>query len=112
MTEPLPKASLDQLFHDFQTGNVQVRAVTPELDDIPAMLHQVASRLTLTAFAMAMTVATAIALPTRVDDYLRIGLSLFTTVCATVGWLVLFAWHWVGRGKPLRVTPLLRFLRR
>ena len=29
-----------------------------------------------------------------------------------IAWIILLVWHWFGRGKPMRVTPLLRFIRR
>jgi hypothetical protein len=31
---------------------------------------------------------------------------------AVASWTSLFAWHWFGAGKPVRVTPLPRFSRR
>jgi hypothetical protein len=31
---------------------------------------------------------------------------------AVASWTALFVWHWSGAGKPVRVTPLLRFFRR
>jgi len=33
-------------------------------------------------------------------------------LAATGSWTALLAWHWLGRGKPMRLTPLLRFFRR
>jgi hypothetical protein len=29
-----------------------------------------------------------------------------------IGWTSLFAWHWLGRGKPMRLAPLVKFFRR
>ena len=40
---------------------------------------------------------------------LKLGF-LVTATAAVLGWCALFAWHLVGRGKPMRVTPLMRFL--
>jgi hypothetical protein len=31
---------------------------------------------------------------------------------AVAGWTALLAWHWLGRGKPLRLAPLVKFFRR
>jgi hypothetical protein len=31
---------------------------------------------------------------------------------AVAGWTTLLAWHWLGRGKPLRLAPLVKFFRR
>jgi hypothetical protein len=33
-------------------------------------------------------------------------------LAAVASWTALFVWHWFGAGKPVRVTPLLRFFRR
>jgi hypothetical protein len=33
-------------------------------------------------------------------------------IAATASWGTLLAWHWFGHGRPLRLTPLLRFFRR
>lgn len=103
---------VDQLFHDFETGNIQIRAVTPELDDIPRMMHHSASRNALALFAASMTLATAIVLPDHASQWVKVVIAVVSGISATVSWLVLLGWHWVGRGKPVRVTPLLRFLRR
>ena len=37
---------------------------------------------------------------------------VFPSVAAVTGWTTLLAWHWFGQGKPMRLTPLLRFFRR
>jgi hypothetical protein len=39
-------------------------------------------------------------------------LAAVLAVCAVVSWTALFVWHWFGRGKPMKVTPLLRLFRR
>ena len=105
-------AQLDQILHDVETGNVQVRAVTPELDEIPALLHQLAGRVTLAFFALALTLATAVIFPDPGAGALRIVLCILCGLGAAAAWTVLFWWHVVGRGKPLRLAPLLRFFRR
>jgi ubiquinone biosynthesis protein len=103
---------IDQLMHDFETGHVMVRAVTPELDEVPLRLHALGGRLSLAAFASATTVATAIAMPETAASTPRMVTAAVLALSAIAGWISLFVWHWFGSGKPLRVTPFLRFFRR
>ena len=103
---------IDQLMHDFETGNIMVRAVTPQLDDVPRRLHALGGRLTLAAFASATTIATAIAMPETTASTPRMLTAAVLAIAATASWGTLFAWHWFGHGRPLRLTPLLRFFRR
>ena len=103
---------VDQLMHDFETGNIMVRAVTPELDDLPRRMHALGGRLTLAAFAASTTVATAIAVPETTESTPRMILAAVLALCAVISWTSLFVWHWFGRGKPMKVTPLLRLFRR
>jgi ubiquinone biosynthesis protein len=103
---------VDQLLHDFETGNIMVRAVTPELDDVPARLHALGGRLSLAAFASATTIATAIAVPETTASTPRMITAVILALSAVTSWTSLAVWHWFGRGKPMRVTPLLRFFRR
>ena len=103
---------VDQLMHDFETGNIMVRAVTPELDDVPRRLHALGGRLTLSAFAASTTVATAIAVPETTESTPRMIVAAVLALCAVISWTSLFVWHWFGRGKPMKVTPLLRLFRR
>ena len=111
MLRTLP-GQVDQLLHDFETGNLMVRAVTPELDEIPPRLHALGGRLSLAAFASATTIATAIVLPASAESLpSRVAASVLG-VAAAVGWLWLLAWHWLGRGKPVRLAPLMKFFRR
>jgi ubiquinone biosynthesis protein len=103
---------IDQLMHDFETGNIMVRAVTPELDDLPKRLHALGGRLTLAAFASATTIATAIAVPESTESTPRLVTAAVLAFSAVTGWVTLLAWHWFGQGRPMRLTPLLRFFRR
>jgi ubiquinone biosynthesis protein len=102
---------VDQLLHDFETGNLQVRAVTPQLDALPSTLHQAASRLSLSMFATAMAVCAALLFPTELGDTARLVLSLALALTSAVAWNISLGWHFV-RGRPLRITPLLRLFRR
>ena len=103
---------VDQLLHDFETGNIMVRAVTPKLDEVPRRLHALSGRLTLAAFASATTIATAIAVPEDTASKLRMVTAAVLALAAIVSWGALFVWHLFGGGKPLKVKPLLRYFRR
>jgi ubiquinone biosynthesis protein len=103
---------IDQLMHDFETGNIMVRAVTPELDQAPRYLHALGGKLSLAAFASATTIATAIVVPETVASTPRMVTAVALGAAAVVGWGSLFVWHWFGRGKPVKITPLLRVFRR
>ena len=105
-------AQLDQVLHDVETGNLQIRAVTPALDEVPALLHQMSGRIGLTAFAFAMTLSTAVVVAGADTGWVRVALAVACGLTAAGAWTLLFWWHVVGRGKPLRVAPLLRFFRR
>ncbi len=105
-------AQLDQVLHDVETGSLQIRAVTPELDEVPALLHQLAGRLGLTAFAFAMTLSAAIVLPPAEPHWARTVLFVACVLVAAGAWSLLFWWHVVGRGKPLRLAPFFRLFRR
>ncbi len=105
-------AQLDQVLHDVETGNLQVRAVTPALDEMPALLHQMPGRIGLAAFAVAMSLCAAILLPERDPHWARVALAVACALTAAGAWTVLFWWQVVGRGKPLRLGPILRLLRR
>src|SRR5690606_31217147 len=94
---------LDQLLHDFETGNIRVRAVTPELDDLPRLVHQAAGKLGLSLFATATTLAAAITAPTLPAPSFAAALpSVFLALVSTGAWLTLLGWQLLGRGKPLR----------
>jgi ubiquinone biosynthesis protein len=101
-----------QLLHDLETGNLQVRAVTPELDALPALLHQAAGRMALALFASVMTLCTALVLPEHTPHWSQLALSVVLGLSAAGAWSVSFWWHVVGRGKPLKLGPLIRLFRR
>lgn len=101
-----------QLMHDLETGNLQVRAMTPELDALPALLHQASGRLALALFALAMTVCTALVLPDHAPHWSQVALAVVLGLTAAGAWSISFWWHVVGRGKPVRLAPLIRLFRR
>jgi ubiquinone biosynthesis protein len=103
---------VDQLLHDLETGNLQVRAVTPELDEVPRLLHALGGRVSLAAFAASATIATAIAVPESTTSTPRMVVAICMALAAVVGWSGLAAWHGFGRGKPIKAASLLRWLRR
>ena len=102
----------EQLLHDLETGNLQVRAVTPELDAVPRHLHALGGRVSLAAFAASATIATAIAVPESTTSTPRLVVTIGMALAAAIGWGGLVAWHGFGRGKPIKVASLLRLFRR
>ncbi|MCW5890317.1 MAG: AarF/ABC1/UbiB kinase family protein [bacterium] len=105
-------AQMEQLLADVERGNLQVRAVSPGLDELPLRVHQLASRLSLTGFAAALSVCAAIVLPDALGLDLRSALFVFCFAMAVVGWTTLWWWHVLGRGRPVRVGGLLKLFRR
>ena len=103
---------LDQILHDVESGSFQMRVVTPELDTVPGLLHQMAGRLGLAAFAASLSVCAAIVLPPAGAHWLRWLPFAALVLGAAGGWSVLLGWQAVGRGKPLRLAPILRLFRR
>ncbi len=102
---------IDQLLHDFETGNLQIRTVTPKLDILPWTLQQAASRIALSLFAAAMSMCSALVLVSALPEWPRYLLAGALALMATFGWIVLFGWHFM-RGKPLRLTPLMKMFKR
>jgi ubiquinone biosynthesis protein len=106
---------VDQILHDMETGNVQVRPIMPKLDTLPDRLHDSATRVAVAIFAASMSICAAIMVPggyEHVFDWIKIALFFVAFTSAIVGWTITWWWHWLGRGIHVRVTPLLRFLRR
>jgi ubiquinone biosynthesis protein len=111
MLKQLPM-QLDQILHDAESGNLQVRALNPQLENLPQVLHHFASRMALSAFAMSMTLAAVVMIAVRTSERsldLLIGASV---VMAFFSWSTLFAWHFVRIGQPYRARSLLQFFRR
>jgi len=106
---------LDQVLHDMETGNVHVRPIWPQLDRLPDRVHNSATRIALAMFAASMSICAAILVPEgseHVFDWIRISLFVLALSGAVAGWFVTWWWHWLGRGIQLRLSPLLRFVRR
>ncbi|HEX5656193.1 MAG TPA: AarF/UbiB family protein, partial [Polyangiales bacterium] len=102
---------IDQLLHDFETGNLQIRAVTPKLNALPWTLQQAASRISLSLFAAAISVCSAMVLVSALPEWPRYLLAGVLALMATTAWIVLFGWHFF-RGQPVRLTPLMKIFKR
>lgn len=111
MARRLP-AQIDQILHDVETGSFQVRTVTPVLDELPNLAHQLGGKIGLGLFALALTVATAVVLAPADVAVWRAVLALACGLGAAAAWTVLFWWHVAFRGKPLRLRPWIRVFRR
>lgn len=106
---PMP---IEQLLHDVESGTLQIRAVSPAIDELPLRIHQLASRLSLTGFAAALSICAALLVPPDLRLDLRGVLCVACILLATGGWIALLWWHVLGRGRPLQVAALMRLLRR
>ncbi|MBC7171936.1 MAG: AarF/ABC1/UbiB kinase family protein, partial [Polyangiaceae bacterium] len=73
---------LDQVLHDFETGNIQVRALTPELDAMTTVVHQLGGRLVLGFFAMSMTLATVGVIPDDTSHRVKLVLAIVCGLAA------------------------------
>jgi hypothetical protein len=105
----------DQVLHDLETGNVQVRPIMPELERLPSLLHDSATRIGVAIFAASMSIASAMVVPDGYEhtmEWVKIGLFFFFAVSATAGWAVVWFWHWFGRGLNLPLGSILKLLRR
>ncbi|GAB4208941.1 MAG: AarF/ABC1/UbiB kinase family protein [Sandaracinaceae bacterium] len=106
---------LDQILHDLETGNVQVRPRMPELERLPSLLHDSATRIGVAVFAASMTMASAMVVPDAYEhtmQWVKLGLFFAFAASATAGWAVVWFWHWLGRGVSLPIGAILKFLRR
>jgi ubiquinone biosynthesis protein len=106
---------LDQILHDLETGNVQVRPRMPELERLPSLLHDSATRIGVAVFAASMTMASAMVVPDAYHhtmEWVKLGLFFLFAASATAGWAVVWFWHWLGRGVSLPIGAILKFLRR
>jgi ubiquinone biosynthesis protein len=107
-------AQVDQLLHDLESGNLQIRMLNPGLDDVAPMVRQLGSRLSLVAFAATTSVCAAVLLAVRDPLTIR-GVPVLASACllaAFAAWTVAWWWHFVGLGRRIRLEPLVRFFRR
>lgn len=103
---------IDQILHDSQAGNLQVRSLTPQLDLLPQTVHYMGSRLVLSLFAGSMTMVTAIFLAMEHRQTLHNWLIGLAALMALSSWMLLLGWHFVQIGRPYRATAFLQFFRR
>lgn len=106
---------VDQILHDLETGNVQVRPVTPKLDQLPDRVHQSATRIAVAIFAAAMSICAAVVVPDSFVHWMAwLKVVLFVTFFASAiaGWFVTWWWHWLGGGRTLRLAPIVNLFRR
>jgi len=106
---------VDQILHDFETGNVIVRPITPDLDKLPDTIYQSATRIAVALFAASMTIASAVSIPAGYEGYMdwaRIAMFLVFTSFAITSWTVTWWWHWLGKERTLKLAPILDFFRR
>lgn len=113
MVRHLP-GQIDQVLHDVETGNLQVQAVVPNLEEIEPMARQLAGRLSMALFAAALTIATAILVPEEPGTlyYVPLVLSILCMIAAAGMWTMLLWWYFVNIGKPLKISAVLKFFRR
>jgi len=105
----------DQILHDLETGNLQVRPRMPELERLPDLLHDSATRIGVAVFAASMSIASAMVVPDGYEhpmEWVKIALFFLFAISATAGWAVVWFWHWLGRGVNLPIGALLSFFRR
>jgi len=106
---------VDQILHDFETGNVIVKPITPDLDKLPDTVYQSATRIAVALFASSMTIASAVSIPDGYEGYMdwaRIAMFMVFTSFAIASWSVTWWWHWLGKERSLKLAPILDFFRR
>lgn len=103
---------LEQVLHDYETGNLQIQASTPRLDLVPEVLTQSSYRQGFATFAGSMAICAAILL-TRLEAP---GLVLFLFIFCLSAAVLVFALLLIGRLIPaqgqIKLKPLLQLLRR
>lgn len=103
---------LDQLLHDFETGNIRVRAMTPEMDHIPRMVHLGSGKIALALFGAATMITTVLVIPPPGSGFWAHLPAILLGFSSAGAWFGTLAGHLLGRGKPLRLRPFIRLFRR
>jgi ubiquinone biosynthesis protein len=103
---------LEQLMHDVETGNLQLRALTPELDQLPQLVRWASRRLSWGLFAATMSLCAAVIVAGEPSGTLALALGVICLVLAVLGWTGTFVSYFVGSGVTLRVGPLIKLFRR
>ncbi len=103
---------IEQLLHDVETGNLQLRALTPELDQLPRVMRWSSARLSLGLFAASMSLCCAVLVAAEPVGTLAVWLAIATFGLALLGWGATFASYFIGSGQTVRVGPLIKLFRR
>ena len=103
---------VDQVLHDVETGNLQVRVILPAVDELAPMLQKVGGRITLALFAAAMSLCGSILLPGETGTGTTPFLGIAAIVLTMVAWTALLLWHVFGDTNKIRLSPWLRYFRR
>lgn len=105
---------LSQVLMDMESGSLELRARTPDMEALRLELNRQASRLTGAVLGAALIVAAALVLPH--DPLVFRGFPLLTLVLAlgaTATLVLTFASHILAVGwRKVRITPFLRLFRR
>jgi ubiquinone biosynthesis protein len=103
---------LEQLMHDVETGNLQLRALTPELDQLPKLVRWASGRLSWGLFSSAMSLCAAVLIASEPLWFVAQGLGIFCVLAAVLGWTATFLSYFVGSGHTVRLGPIIRLFRR
>ncbi len=103
---------IEQLLHDMETGNLQLRAITPELDHLPHTLRWSVSRQGIAMFAASMSICCAILLAANPVTQLQIAAAVGTFLLACGAWGIHLVAQYVGTGQAVRLAPLIKLFRR
>jgi ubiquinone biosynthesis protein len=103
---------IEQLLHDVETGNLQLRAITPELDQVPQLLRWSSVRHSWGLFAASMSLCCAVLVAGEPVGAIAIALAVVTFAGALIGWFATFASYFVGNRQTVRVGPLIKLFRR
>lgn len=108
---------VDQLFHDLESGNLQVRTRAPELAPLIPAIENLGSRVTMGLFSASLSVAAALLLPNdpfavEIRGRMVPVFGLAVATLATLGWVILWTWYWVMRGQRMSWMEIYRLYRR
>lgn len=103
---------LEQLMHDVETGNLQIRALTPELDQVPQLVRWASGRLSWGLFASTMSLCCAVIVAGEPTGMIAIALAVACLLLAVVGWTATLSSYFVGSGRTLRLGPWIKLFRR
>ncbi len=109
---------LDQVLMDLESGNLTITVRNESLDQMGTHLNTLGTRLFLGVIASGMAVVAALLIRTHDVSIFGVSLMLILGIMAAISASTLFwwalGWHVVGSGKgrKLRLAPLMRLLRR